>query len=137
WNSRMASAFAFLAIVFSATAQNTGARKFFLYACTSTNRGTSKGIYVYWYDSTSGMTEPLGLAAESPSPTFLAVHPNHRFLYAVNEISNFAGGHGGSVTAFSIDAATGRLRQLNAVASSGGGPTHLSIDPPPHSPAPP
>jgi 6-phosphogluconolactonase len=73
------------------------------------------------------MTEPLGLAAESPSPTFLAVHPNHRFLYAVNEISDFFGGHAGSVTAFSIDA-TGRLTQLNAVASRGGGPTHLSID---------
>jgi 6-phosphogluconolactonase len=68
------------------------------------------------------MTEPLGLAAESPSPTFLAVHPNHRFLYAVNEISN------GSVTAFSIDAATGRLTQLKVAASRGGGPTHLSID---------
>src|SRR5215469_14101981 len=77
WNSPMASLFAFLAIVFFATAQNTGARKFFLYAGTSTNRGTSKGIYVYWYDSTSGITEPLGLAAVSPSPTFLAVHPNH------------------------------------------------------------
>ena len=124
----MASVFAFLAIVSSAAAQNPATRKFFLYVGTSTNSGTSKGVYVYSYDSANGMTEPLGLAAESPSPTFLAVHPNHRFLYAVNEISNFAGGHGGSVTAFSIDAATGRLRQLNAVASRGGGPTHLSID---------
>jgi hypothetical protein len=93
WNSSMASAFAFLAIVLSAAAQSPGARKFFLYAGSSTNSGTSKGIYVYRYDSTSGMTEPLGLAAESPNPTFLAVHPNHRFLYAVNEISNFAGPH--------------------------------------------
>jgi 6-phosphogluconolactonase len=128
WNSSMASAFAFLAIVLSAAAQSPDARKFLLYAGTSTSSGTSRGIYVYRYDSTSGMTEPLGLAAESPNPTFLAVHPNHRFLYAVNEISNFAGGHAGGVTAFSIDAATGRLTQLNAVASRGGGPTHLSID---------
>jgi 6-phosphogluconolactonase len=74
------------------------------------------------------MTEALGLAAESPNPTFLAVHPKRRFLYAVNEISNFAGGHGGSITAFSIDAASGKLTQLNAVPSRGDGPTHLSID---------
>jgi 6-phosphogluconolactonase len=111
----MASAFAFLAIVLSAAAQSPGAGKFFLYSGHFHKPRTSKGIYVYWYDSTSGMTELLRLTAESPSPTFLAVHPNHRFLYAVNEISNFVGGHPGSVTAFSIDAATGRLTQLNAV----------------------
>ncbi|HEY7338004.1 MAG TPA: lactonase family protein [Bryobacteraceae bacterium] len=124
----MASVLAFFAIGLSAAAQIPNNRKFFLYVGTATNSGTSKGIYVYSYDSASGRTEPLGLAAESPSPTFLAVHPNRRFLYAVNEISNFAGGHAGSVTAFSIDAATGRLTQLNAVASKGGGPTHLAID---------
>jgi len=128
WSRFIASAFAFLAIVFPAAAQSPGAGKFFLYAGTSTNRG-SKGIYVYRYDSNTGLTEPLGLAAESPNPTFLAVHPNHRFLYAVNEISNFAGGSSGSVTAFSIDSGTGRLTQLNVVPSIDGGPTHLSIDP--------
>jgi 6-phosphogluconolactonase len=55
-------------------------------------------------------------------------------LYAVNEISNLsapgaaAGTKVGSITAFSIDAKSGRLTQLNAVSSKGGGPTHLSID---------
>lgn len=124
----MKSAFVFLALLLTASAQSPGAGKFFLYAGTSTNRGTSKGIYVYRYDSTNGKTEPLGLAAESPSPSFMAVNPNHRFLYAVNEISNFGGGRAGSVTSFSIDAETGKLTQLNAVTSKGAGPTHLSID---------
>ena len=128
------AAFALLATALNLAAQTPGNGQFFLYAGTSTSRGTSKGIYVYSYDSTNGKTEPLGLAAESPSPSFLAVHPNHRFLYAVNEISNLTapgvppGGRTGSVTAFSIDARTGRLTQLNAVPSKGGGPTHLSID---------
>jgi 6-phosphogluconolactonase len=116
------------------SAQTPEHGKYFLYAGTSTNRGASKGIYVYRYDAGDGKVEPLGIAAETPSPTFLAVHPNHRFLYAVNEISNYtgagvpAGGRAGSLTAFSIDAQTGRLTQLNAVTSKGGGPTHLSID---------
>src|SRR5215471_17738751 len=79
---------AFVVTVLSLAAQNPDRGQFFLYAGTSTNRGTSKGIYVYRYDSTNGKTEPLGLAAESPGPSFLAVHPNHRFLYAVNEVSN-------------------------------------------------
>jgi len=119
------------ALVFGAKTRGNG--RFLMYAGTSTKAG-SKGIYVYRYDSTNGRTEELGLAAESPSPSFLTVHPNHRFLYAVNEISNFAApgapaeGRAGSVTAFAIDARTGRLNQLNAVSSKGGGPTHLSID---------
>jgi 6-phosphogluconolactonase len=116
-------------------AADTGKGNYFLYVGTSTNRGASKGIYAYRYDSRAGTAEPLGLAAELPSPTFLAVHPNHRFLYAVNETSNFTGPGGptgaraGSVTAFSIDPGTGRLTQLNTVSSKGSGPTHLSIDP--------
>src|SRR5215471_14886626 len=119
------------ALVFGAKTRGNG--RFLMYAGTSTKAG-SKGIYVYRYDSTNGRTEELGLAAESPSPSFLTVHPNHRFLYAVNEISNFAApgapaeGRAGSVTAFAIDARTGRLNQLNVVSSKGGGPTHLSID---------
>ena len=128
-------AFALIATALSLAAQTPGNGQFFMYAGTSTNRSTSKGIYLYRFDSNSGKTEALGLVAESASPSFLAVHPNHRFLYTVNEISNFAasgapaGGRAGSVTAFSIDAKTGRLTQLNAVSSKGGGPTHLSIDP--------
>ena len=127
-------AFVLTSIALSLAAQTPGNGQFFLYAGTFTNRGTSKGIYVYRYDSANGKIEPLGLAAESPSPSFLAVHPNHRFLYAVNEISNFAapgvptGGRAGSVSSFSINAKTGRLTQLNTVSSKGGGPTHLSID---------
>src|SRR5215471_3782258 len=112
-------AFALLATVLNLAAQTPAKGQFFLYAGTSTNRGTSKGIYAFRYDSATGKTEPMGLAAESPSPSFLAVHPNHRYLYAVNEISNFAapgapaGARQGSVTAFAIDAKTGGLTQLN------------------------
>jgi 6-phosphogluconolactonase len=128
------SACALFAAALSLAAQTSGDGRFFLYAGTSTNRGTSKGIYLFRYDSTNGKTEPLGLAAESSSPSFLAVHPNHRFLYAVNEVSNLAapgaspGARMGSVTAYAIDEKTGRLTQLNAVSSKGGGPTHLSVD---------
>src|SRR5215471_7139600 len=128
------NAAALLTAALSLAAQTPGNSQFFLYAGTSTNHGTSKGIYAYRYDSTNGKTEPLGLAAESASPSFLAVDPNHRFLYSVNEISNFAvpgapaGTRAGSVTAFAIDEKTGHLTQLNAVSSKGGGPTHLSVD---------
>ena len=88
----------------------------------------SQGIYAFRFDPATGNIEPLGLAAATENPSFLAIHPNGRFLYAVNEIGNFQGKPTGSVTAFGIDRATGRLRQLNQASTLGGGPCHLTVD---------
>jgi len=71
---------------------------------------------------------PTGLAAATENPSFLAVHPNGRFLYAVNETGNFQGKPAGSVTAFALERATGRLRPLNQTSTLGGGPCHLTVD---------
>ena len=70
----------------------------------------------------------LGLVAETINPSFLAVHPNHRFLYAVNEVNNYEDQKTGSISAFSVDASTGRLSLLNKVSSRGAGPCHLTVD---------
>src|SRR5947207_15528254 len=56
---------------------------------------------------------PLGIAAETPSPSFIALDLKRRRLFAVNEIDTFDGQHTGAVSAFSIDAATGTLTLLN------------------------
>ncbi|MGC2659127.1 MAG: beta-propeller fold lactonase family protein, partial [Bryobacteraceae bacterium] len=69
--------------------------------------GASKGIYAYRLDEATGKMTPLGLAAEADSPSYLAVAPNHHFLYAVNEIETYDGKKAGSVSWFSIDGATG------------------------------
>ena len=42
-------------------------------------------------DSETGKLSAPVLAAEVVSPSFLAIHPNHRFLYAVTETSDFGG----------------------------------------------
>ncbi|MEY4691904.1 MAG: 6-phosphogluconolactonase [Verrucomicrobiota bacterium] len=89
----------------------------------------SEGIYAFRYDDVSGKAIPLGLAAKSSNPSFLAIHPNGRFLYAVNETDQWQGKPGGSVTAFAIDAATGRLKELGQQSTMGGSPCHLSVDP--------
>lgn len=91
-------------------------------------RGDSKGIYAFRFDANTGKFTPIGLVAETSNPSFLAIHPNHRFLYAVNEINTFEGQPGGSVTAFAIDTASGKLKMLNAVSSGGPGPCHVSLD---------
>jgi len=88
----------------------------------------SEGIYAFRYDDATGKAVPLGLAAKSTNPSFLAIHPNGRFLYAVNETEQWQGKPGGFVTAFAIDPATGKLRELNQQSSMGGSPCHLSVD---------
>jgi 6-phosphogluconolactonase len=84
---------------------------------------TSKGIYAYKYDAKTGKFTSIGLAVETPDPSFVVVHPNHKFLYAVNETGQ------GTVSAFAIDASTGMLKALNQTSSKGSGPCHLVVDP--------
>jgi 6-phosphogluconolactonase len=87
----------------------------------------SKGIYRFHFDTRTGKLTPAGVAAETPSPSFLALHPNRRFLYAVNEVAEFQGEKGGMVSAFAI-APDGSLTSLNQVSSRGAGPCHLTLD---------
>ena len=87
----------------------------------------SKGIYVFRFNSGSGKPGPVELAAEVSSPSFLAIHPGRRFLYAVNE-SGAAGKRGGAVSAFAIDEASGKLSLLDEEPSGGDGPCHIVVD---------
>lgn len=88
----------------------------------------SKGIYAFRYDAATQEVTPLGLAAETTNPSFVALHPNGRFLYAVNELGNYKGPNSGGVSAFSVDHATGKLTFLNEVASRGADPCYITLD---------
>src|ERR1700729_342554 len=73
----------------------------------------SKGISAFRFDPATGKLTPLGLMAETSSPSFLAIAPNGKFLYAVNETYTFQGKPEGAVSAFPIDRTTGKLTFLN------------------------
>lgn len=88
----------------------------------------SKGIYVCELDMKTGTLSEPRLAAETKSPSFLAVHPNNNWLYAVGEVSEWQGQKTGGISAFAIDAKTGTLTLLNAQSSRGTGPCHLVVD---------
>ena len=118
-----------LTLVPSAAAAPASHKSYFMYVGTYTAEGsTSKGIYVYRFDPAGGGLTALGLAAPTTNPSFLAVHPNHRFLYAVNEIGNYKGEKSGGVSAYAIDAATGKLNLINEVASKGADPCYITVD---------
>jgi len=115
-----------VSVVLSLGASVAAAQDCWVYFGTYTG-AKSQGIYVSRLAADGRLTAPE-LAAASPNPTFLAVDPAHRFLYAINEIGNFAGGKSGSVSAFALDAHTGRLTALNQQSTVGSGPAHVSVD---------
>ncbi len=113
-----------------ASASDAQPTVFWLYAGTYTNdaREGSKGIYLLELDLRTGALSEPRLAAKATNPSFLAIHPGRRFLYSVNELSEFEGRKGGAVTAFAIDHLRGTLTALNHQASGGSGPCHLVVD---------
>ena len=89
---------------------------------TSGNNG-SKGIYRSMLDTETGELSALMLAAEAKNPSFLEIHPNGKFLYAVSE-----SGGAGTVSAYAIEPDTKKLKLLNSRPSGGSGPCHVNID---------
>ncbi|MBI5397186.1 MAG: lactonase family protein [Verrucomicrobia bacterium] len=104
------------------------ATKYFAYIGTYTASGKSQGIYVARFDTATGKLGAPELVAETKNPSFLAIHPNRKFLYAIGELASVGGKKGGAVSAFAIDAATGKLTPLNQASSGGPGPCHVSVD---------
>jgi 6-phosphogluconolactonase len=97
-----------------------------LYVGTYTS-AKSKGIYLLDMDLASGKLSNLTVVAETPNPTFLAIHPNKATLYSVNEIGTFNKEKTGSVSAFRIEK-DGKLTELNRQPSGGQGPCHIVTD---------
>src|SRR5262244_2495210 len=98
-------------------------KDFFAFVGTYTTKTESKGIYSFRYDAAAGKASALRLVVETPDPSFVAIHPSGKFLYAVNE-----GGKSSFVTSFSLDAKTGKLAQLNQVPSLGEDPCYITFD---------
>jgi 6-phosphogluconolactonase len=101
----------------------------FVYFGTYTGeKNNGKGVYVSRLDAATGTLTPPELVAETPNPSYLAIHPSHGFLYAANEVRTFGDKESGSVSAFAIDRHTGRLTALNQESSVGRGAVHLIVD---------
>lgn len=100
-----------------------------LYVGTYTEQGRSEGVFLVRMDPRTGALRQVGAANAGENPSFLAIHPNGRTLYAVNEITELAGEPSGAVTSFAIARATGRLSRLEERYSEGGAPCYVSVDP--------
>ncbi len=92
------------------------------------NKGVDQGIMTATWDARTGEVGPITLAAEVPSPTFLATFRRpggDAFLYAISEVS----GEKAKVTAFLVEHASGGLTRLNSIPTGGDGPAHVSVSP--------
>ena len=98
-------------------------RKYLVFVGTYTTKTESKGIYGYEFDADTGKLTPKGVAAETPDPSWVAVHPNGKFAYAANEA-----GKASTVSAFAVNAKSGKLTLLNQMPSLGEDPCYLSFD---------
>jgi 6-phosphogluconolactonase len=98
-----------------------------LYVGTYTS-GKSEGIYLYRMNLSTGELRHFSTIKGIVNPSFLAIDPQRRHLYAVNEVSDFKPKPAGAVSAFSINQQTGDLTFLNQQTSLGGAPCHLMVD---------
>ena len=130
WAATIAIGLGVVRISPSSAAQTTSQqniKEVFLYVGTYAS-GKSKGIYVYRMDLSSGALKFTSAVTGVVNPSFLAIGPRQRYLYAVCEVSRFGDKPGGAVSAFRIDPKTGELTYLNRQPSGGTGPCHLSVD---------
>jgi len=77
-------------------------------------------IPAYRLNVATGKLDSLGNLADTKTPAWLALSPNGKFLYAVNEQAD-------GVTAYTLDP-SGKLTLLNSIKTQGKGPCHAAVD---------
>jgi 6-phosphogluconolactonase len=101
-------------------AQSDNSSRYYYVLVGTYTSGKSEGIYVYKFDTETGDLLHEYTAAGVINPSFLALSPDKKFLYSVNEHNS------GSVSAFKFNKATAELTHVNQQASQGGAPCYLS-----------
>ena len=112
---------------------STSVSKVFAYIGAYTNippnaRGRADGVGVYSLDLASGAMTLVQTVQGPMNPTFLALHPTQRYLYAVVSVPDIDGHAGGALSAYAIDQATGQLTFLNRESVIGPGPCFVTVD---------
>lgn len=98
---------------------------YFLFVGTYTGSG-SKGIYVYRFNAASGEAKLVSHTEKVENPSYLALSPNGKTVYACNETASASGG---KVSAFRFNKSDGSLRLLNQQATGGDHPAYVAVDP--------
>jgi 6-phosphogluconolactonase len=114
-----------LFLLFIAIAGRLQAQTYYLMVGTY-DSPNSEGIYVYKFNSRDGSTKAIS-HVKTGNPSYLAISPDKKYVYAVNENAD-SSGKGGRVTSFSFNNKTGKLTQLSQQSSGGNNPCYITID---------
>ncbi len=88
----------------------------------------AEGIYTCQLNAATGQVVQTSVARDSgPNPSFVALHPNRKFLYSVSEVNSFGNDESGGALAYSIGE-DGVLTKVNEQSTVGTGPCHLVVD---------
>jgi 6-phosphogluconolactonase len=121
------AAIAALSCLHAAEKTDAQTKPLFVYFGTYTKE-KSRGIYVARFDSKTGVLSPAELAVEAANPSFLAFHPNHRYVYSVGNARGSAEKPPGTIKAFAIDPDSGKLTFLNEQVAGSVATTEVSVD---------
>lgn len=99
-----------------------------IYVGTYTEGARREGVREFQLAAATGALRPAGATDAGPDPSFLVAHPGGRFVYAVNELTEYEGRPSGAVSAFAVDRERGTLTLLNRRASHGGAPCYVTVD---------
>jgi 6-phosphogluconolactonase (cycloisomerase 2 family) len=91
--------------------------------------GNGRGIHLFRVDRTTGALSAVGVHEMGTSPSHLALNAAGTRLYSANETDRVGEHKEGTVSAFAVNRADGKLQLLNTVRSGGAGPTYVSVHP--------
>jgi 6-phosphogluconolactonase len=91
--------------------------------------GNGRGIHIFQANRSSGALTPISIHEMGTSPSCLALNRSGTRLYSANETDRVGDAKEGTVSAFAINLADGKLQLLNTVPSGGAGPTYVSVHP--------
>jgi len=115
--------FSFILFLFIAT--TAAAQKNYYLLVGTYTKGKSTGIHVYDFDRKDGSVKIVD-SVQTPNPSYLAVAPDQKFVYAVSETQR--GNFSGKIRSFSFDKKTGKLNFINEEPSVGDNPCYIIVD---------
>ncbi|MGY4383810.1 6-phosphogluconolactonase [Pedobacter sp. UYP24] len=113
----------FLCLIVMMSALQLQAQNYNLLIGTYTKNGKSEGIYTYHFNAQNGAIAPKSVTRNVANPSFLAVSPDNKFVYAVNE----SGGNS-TVSSFGYNAISGEMLPLNKKEAKGNDPCFVMAD---------
>ena len=89
----------------------------------------NEGLHVFQFDRITGDLAEVQTVSHRDGPNFQAIHPNNQTLYSVSDDPFSDEEPYGTLSAYRIDADTGKLELLNEQSVLGRGTAHVSVDP--------